>query len=168
MVVLSGSIQTAYAGNESTSSVDPVSELQDAALNYEAAAKALLSSANLTLNARYADVSDENPKKVSMKRSRNAAMELQASGQLMGAVGHFNQAVRVWRTAANKTSEKAAQDYFRSIARQLEQHATSLVRQAAELAENAALEYASLNDLGKQAHASAKAGQIREALSSRP
>lgn len=165
--VMSGTVLTTLADDKSLSSVDPVSELQDAALNYESAAKAMLTSAEITLKSRYADLSDENPKKVMLKRSRNAAMDLRASGQLMGAVGHFDRAVSVWRTAANKTSEKAAKDYFQSIARKLEKQATMLVRQAAELSENAALEYASLNDLGKQAAASAKAGQIREALSRR-
>lgn len=167
VAMLSVPILATYANDNVITSVDPVSELQDAALNYEAAAKALLTSANLTLKSRYADVSDENPKKKLHKRNSNAAIELRASSQLMGAVGHFDRAVRVWRTAAQKTNEKAAQDYFQGIAKQLEQKATSLVRQAAELAENAALEYAALNDLAKQSQASAKAGGIREALSRR-
>jgi hypothetical protein len=153
--------------NIAMSSVDPVSELQDAALNYEAAAKALLASANLTLQARHANVSDDDPKKTQKKRSSNASLELRACGQLMGAVGHFDRAARSWRKAASKTNEQAAKEYFERTALQLERQATALVRQAAELAENAALEYASLHDLGNQANASKKAGDIREALANR-
>ena len=156
---------TVYA--DDARSIDPVGELQDAALNYQAAAEAQLAQANGLLQARQTPSDDDEQEIKRRRRSSNASLELQASNHLMGAAGNFDNAARVWRAAAQATRETAAREYFHRAAQDANRRATILVRRAAELAEHAALEYAALQDLGNQVNASHRAGRIREQLSGR-
>jgi hypothetical protein len=154
--------------NESTP-VDPVAELQDAALNYEAAADASLSIANGLLQARTQESKspEEAREQNHHRRNRNASLQLQASDQFMAAAGNLDHAARVWNSASQATKEPAAKAYFGRVSRDSTLRATTFIRQAAELAEQAALEYASIEDLRSQVNASHKAGRIREQLATR-
>lgn len=158
----------ALTGRAATgSSIDPVAELQDAALNYEAAAEAQLAIAHSLLQARQDPAHDEPPEKTRRRRDRNASLHLQASDQFMGAAGQLDHATRAWDAAAKATSEAAASDYFSRASDDAQRRATALIQRAAELAEDAALEYASLQDLQRQIQANHKAGRIREKLAGR-
>lgn len=154
--------------NESTP-VDPVAELQDAALNYEAAADASMSIANGLLQARTPEskATEEAREQNHRRRNRNASLQLQASDQFMAAAGNLDHAARAWRSASQATKEPAAREYFARVSSNATLRATTFMRRAAELAEHAALEYASVEDLRSQVNASHKAGRIREQLATR-
>ena len=154
--------------DDNTSAIDPVAELQDAALNYEAAANAQMSLANSLLRSRSnAETEEQEPEHRRRRRISNASLELQAAEQLMGAAGNLDHATRTWRAAAQASRETATREYFQGTGRDTQQRATSLMRRAAELAEHAALEFAATDDLRQQAHASHRAGRIREQLAGR-
>ena len=156
--------QSIMAGN--TASVDPAGELQDAALNYEDAAKAQLSLANGLLRARLSTRHEEEDDRLNLRKA-NAALELQAAEQLMAAAANLDHATRAWHAAAQAASESASRDFFRRAGRDAQQRATSLMRRAAELAEHAALEFGATADLQQKANASHRAGRIREQLAGR-
>ena len=147
--------------------VDPVSELQDAALNYEAAARAHMNIANNFLRSRQEEPSEEEPNQRRNRRTSNAGLELQAAEQLMNAAANFDHASRVWNAAVQANPDKESRAFFRQSSREARQRATSLIRRAAALAEHAALEYAAVNDLQNQGRASHRAGRIREQLAGR-
>ncbi|MFU8780245.1 MAG: hypothetical protein ACNA71_04380 [Kiritimatiellia bacterium] len=159
---------TVRVSANSAAPVDRVTELQDAALNYEAAANAQLSLANSLLQSKQTDEPNEtDPEITRRRRNRNATLELQAVDQLMGASGNLDHAARVWLAAAQSKIEPATKAYFQRLSRNATQKATALLRQSAELAENAALEYASAGEPRSQSNASHRAGRIREQLAGR-
>lgn len=165
MLLAMGAVQT--IADEHMRAVDPAAELQDAALNYESAAKAHMTLANNLLHSRRDAPADEDPQNQRNRRIQNAGQELQAAEQLMHAAANFDHAERTWRAAAQATQEKNARDYFQRAGRESRQRATSLIRRAAALAEHAALEYAANDDLNNQSRASHRAGRIREQLAGR-
>ncbi len=162
MVFSSGSV---FAGSDSP--VDPVAELQDAALNYEAAAEAHMNLARNFLGSLQEEPSEENAAQRRNRRTSNAGLELQAAEQLMSAAGNFDHAARAWNAAAQADPDRDSRAFFRESGREARKRATSLIRRAAALAEHAALEYAAVNDLRNQSRASHRAGRIREQLADR-
>lgn len=152
---------------ETTTSIDPVAELQDAAFNYEAAAQAQLALANSLLQARSKAETEEEAEPRRRRRISNASLELQAANHLMGAAGNLDHATRAWRAAAQATRETDSRTFFQRAGRETDQRAISLMRRAAELAEHAAIEFAANNDLQQQINASHRAGRIREQLAGR-
>ena len=159
-------VATTVSANNATS-IDPASELQDAALNYESAADAQLSLANGLLRSRRSAEAEEETVPRQNRLVHNASLELQAANHLMGAAGNLDHATRAWRAAAQASPESAARKFFQRSGLEAHRRATGLMRRAAELAEHAALEFAAANNLQQQAHASHRAGRIREQLAER-
>jgi hypothetical protein len=151
-----------------TQPVDAITEFQDAALNYETAADAQVALADNLLQARLTDTrKQDNEETVRRRRNRNASLDLQAIEQLVAAAGNLDHAARVWLSASHATREPTAKKHFQQSSRNATQRGTALMRQAADMAENAALEFAATGDLQNKAQASHRAGNIRELIAVR-
>ena len=157
----------AGARSLSEAGVDRVAELQDAAINYEDAARTQESLAQSLLDTANPSPPEEERGDRDRRLRQNAALHVQASDQLMGAVSNWDHAVRVWQAAAGNVREAVAKDYFAQNARKARSRATARARRAAELAEQAALLYAEAGDMQGQIQASHKAGKVREHLAGR-
>ncbi len=157
----------AGAQSLSEAGVDRVAELQDAAINYEDAARTQESVAQSLLDNANPALPEEERDARNRRLRLNAALHVQACDQLMGAASNWDHAVRVWQAAVGSVREEASKDYFSQSARKASLRATTLVRRAAELAEQAALLYAEAGDMHGQVQASHKAGKVRENLAGR-
>ena len=148
-------------------SIDPVTEFQDAALNYESAAKSQMTLANSLLRSREADNDEEEPEQRRRRRDRNASLKMQTVNHLMGAAGNLDHATRAWRAAAQAARDSSSREYFQQAGQEVNRRATALIQRAAALAEHAALEHGATGNLQQQSNASHRAGRIREQLAGR-
>jgi len=149
---------------------DPVSDLQEAAFNYEYAAEAQVASAEETLvQARYLrDTVLEDAVKARRAKVQAGNLQLRAADLLLAAAGNLEHASRVWRLAASAAgSESAAGQYFKSASQAASARVLGLVREAVELCEQAALGFAAESELLSQAAANQKAAGLRERLAKR-
>lgn len=150
--------------------VDPVSDWQEAAFNYEYAAEAQESAADETLvQVRYLRNTDQEDV-IKARRSRIQAgkLQLRSADLMLAASGNLANAARVWRQAASAAGrETASGQYFASAAKAADTKALRLLRQAVDLCEQAAVGFAEQEEFLSQASANQKAAGLRERLAKR-
>lgn len=163
---------TAWAKPSDSSAVsDPATEWQEAAFNYEYAAEAQETVASETLEqARYLrDIASDDSAIVRHGKVQAGNLELRAADLLIAASGNLDNAARVWAKAVSAAgSNTSSGKYFASAAREATERASSLLRQAVDLCEQAAVGFSVTNERISQAGANQKAAGIRERLATRP
>ncbi len=149
---------------------DSVIDWQEAAFNYEYAAEAQESAAHEALvQSRYLlNSAQEDVVKARRNKIQAGNMQLRAADLMLAAAGNLENASRVWRqTASVAGRETASGKYFTSASQAAASKALSLVRQAVELCEQAAVGFAENEDFLSQAAANQKAAGLRERLAKR-
>ncbi len=149
---------------------DPVSDWQEAAFNYEYAAEAQESAADVLLQEAddLRDTVQEDVVKTRSNKLQNGNMQLRAADLMLAASGNLDNASRVWRQAASVAGrETAAGQYFASAGQASASKSIGLVRRAVDLCEQAASVFAEEEEFLSQAGANQKAAGLRERLAKR-
>jgi hypothetical protein len=168
MAICAFAVAANVFADENDYKIDPISELQDAAINFESAASSQQYIANgLLSQLQPKNVQDEETEVRRSRLSQNAAIQMRAANQFIEASKNWDNAARAWESASKAAKETLTSTYFQELFAISNKHATMLIKKAAELMEAAALMYADADDLNGQIQASQKAGKIRLQLSSR-
>ncbi len=149
---------------------DAAKEWQEAAFNYEYAAEAQETSAEMTLRqARVLhDSPDEDAYRSRRSRVQAGNLDARAADLLVAASGNLDHAARVWHQAASASGrDSSSHAFFINAAETASAKADSLLRRAVELYEQTALGLAAQEEFLSQAAASQKAAGIRERLAKR-
>lgn len=158
------------SGWANAEAIDQTAEWQEAAMNYEAAARVLHQSAQLARQQanQMASSTYKTPGQKEKNAARIANLKRQNAELLIKASQHEDHAARTWRRAAQSVnSELPSFDFFLSASDKARLRATTNLRQAAVLCEQAALIWAEIGNAHHQADTLHRAAQVREMIAQR-